>query len=327
MTMPRIALFTLGGTIAMVPADEGGVVPALTGEALLCAVPDLNGLAEIVVHPFLQTASVNIGIADIIRLAKSIRQAVADGADGIVVTQGTDSMAETAFLLSVLLRLDVPVIVTGAMRYPKQVSADGPANILAAVRAALSPQLVPCGVLLCMNDRLYAGRSVEKRHTAALDAFCSPETGPVASHVEGAIIRHMVPDLPPHYPLETETLPYVALVTAVFDDDGALLDCLPNKTRGLVIAGFGGGHLSEAMADKAAALAQVMPVILASQTGAGPVLEKTYGYKGGEIDLIRRGLIPAGAYSPAKARLLLSCVLVDNKCSNATVREIVFNIS
>lgn len=327
MTMPRIDLFTLGGTIAMVAPDEGGVVPVLTGETLLNAVPGLEGMAEIVVHPFLQTASVNIGFADVIRLAKSVRQAAAEGADGIVITQGTDSMAETVFLLSVLLRLDVPVIVTGAMRHPGQVSADGPANLLAAARAALSPQLVPCGVLLCMNDKLHAGRTVEKLHTSALDAFRSPETGPVASYVEGRIIRHMVPDLSPHFPIETETVPYVALVTAVFDDDGAMLDHLPDETQAVVIAGFGGGHLSEVMADKAAALAQDMPVILASQSGSGPVLEKTYGYKGGEIDLINRGLIPAGALTPSKARLLLACALADKRYSSSTIKEIFINVS
>ncbi|RMD87070.1 MAG: hypothetical protein D6807_08540 [Alphaproteobacteria bacterium] len=104
-------------------------------------------------------------------------------------------------------------------------------------------------------------------------------------------------------------MPRVVLVPAVFGSDGAELDHLPPDIAGVVIAAFGAGHLAETMADRAATLADRMPVILASATGAGPVLERTYGYRGGERDLIARGLIPAGSLSPAKARLLLILAL------------------
>lgn len=321
MTKPQIALFTLGGTIAMTISDDGGVIPALSGDDLINAVPDLAGMAQIKVQALSQTASANIGFGQVLKLAKAVRLAVEDGADGVVITQGTDSMAETAFMLSVLLREKVPIIVTGAMRHPGQKSADGPANLLAAIRAALSSKLASCGVLLCMNDTLHAARYVEKCHTSGLDAFRSAGAGPVASHTEGRIIRYMVPDLPPHLPVTEDNFPYIALVMAAFGDDGRLLDHLPVKTAAVVIAGFGGGHLPESMADRAALLAQDIPVVLSSQTGGGNILEKTYGYKGGEMDLIARGLIPSGPYSPQKARILLACLLAQGRKDLQALRE------
>ncbi len=311
MTRPRLALFSLGGTIAMTGDKTGGLVPALTGEALVAAVPALDGIADIAVSEVANRASANLSIADIARLADRIEAAAAAGARGIIVTQGTDTLAECAFLLGVFLRLAVPVIVTGAMRSPSQPSPDGPANLLAAAVAAGTPALAGCGVLVAMNDTLHAARFVEKRHSTDPAAFAAPDCGPVGHVVEGRVRLHARPLLPPHLPRPDADapLPRVALVAAAFDDDGALLDHLPLDTAGVVLEAFGAGHLPAAMADRAARLAPRIPVVFTTRTGAGSVLEETYGYKGAERDLIARGLIPAGGFSAARARLLLILAL------------------
>ncbi|MFQ5347629.1 MAG: asparaginase [Rhodothalassiaceae bacterium] len=311
MTRPRLALFALGGTIAMREGGAGGLVPALDGDALAAAVPGLAAIATLKVETVARVASANLAIGDMVRLAGRIDSAVADGARGIVVTQGTDTLADSAFLLGMMLQPSVPVILTGAMRGPDQPSSDGPANLLAAATAAATPALAECGVLVVMNERLHAARFVEKRHSTSLDAFASRDGGPVSRLCEGRVLGLARPRLPPRLPRPAPgaPLPRVVLVPAVFGSDGAELDHLPPDTAGVVIAAFGAGHLSEPMADRAASLAGRMPVILASATGAGPVLECTYGYRGGERDLIARGLIPAGDLSPAKARLLLVLAL------------------
>ncbi len=311
MSRPRIALFSLGGTIAMTGDAGGGLVPALGGEALVAAVPGLADIADIAVTEVANRASANLSIVDIARLAARIEAAVADGARGIIVTQGTDTLAECAFLLGVFLRSPVPVIVTGAMRGPRQPSSDGPANLLAAAVAAGTPALAECGVLVAMNDTLYAARFVDKRHSSNPAAFASPDCGPVGHVVEGRVRLHARPLLPPHLPRPdgAAPLPRVVLVAAAFDDDGALLDHLPSASAGVVVEAFGAGHLPEAMAERAARLAGRMPVVFATRTGAGSVLETTYGYKGAERDLIARGLIPAGDFSAARARLLLVLAL------------------
>lgn len=306
---PRIRLFTLGGTIAMAPAKDGGVVPALTGEALIAAVPDLDDAADIAVENVARLGSGNLGFSHATDLAHRISAAADAGTDGVVVTQGTDTLEEMAFLLALMSRRDVPVIVTGAMRHPGLPSSDGPANLLAAVRAAATPALADAGVVVTMNDELHAARFVSKVHTASTAAFASPGFGPVGLVSEGRVRLAAMPAPVPHLEPPDEPVPAVALVPALFGDIGSALDTLPAGIGGLVVEAFGGGHLPEAMADKAAALAVRMPVILASRTGAGAVLEATYGYRGAEIDLIARGLIPAGLFDARKARLLLALLL------------------
>ncbi|GAK32288.1 L-asparaginase [Iodidimonas nitroreducens] len=312
MAKPQIALFTMGGTIAMTNGPDGGAVPSLDGASLIAAVPALGDLADISITELARLGSANIGLPQIIHLARLVKKAVADGIDGIVVTQGTDSLAYSAFALSMLINVPVPVIFTGAMRHPAMPSADGPANLLAAMRAACSPQLRGFDVLLCMNDELHSAVFAQKTHMSNLAAFQSPGAGPVACHSEGRIhvlarpVAFAKPDMGDD--LSADQLPAVALHMIAYGSTGADLIWSKNIS-GLVIAGFGGGHVPESMVDNLADLAATMPVILASQSGTGRVLESTYGYRGAEIDLIARGLIPSGFFCPQKAFILLKILL------------------
>ena len=135
-----VAVFGLGRTIAMTQTTDGGVSPALPAPELLAAVPGLSDVdAGIRAVDFRQKPGASLSFGDLFELVTAINDALAGGCTGVVVTQGTDTIEEVAYALDLLLPTDAPVVVTGAMRNPTMAGADGPANILAAVRVALSP--------------------------------------------------------------------------------------------------------------------------------------------------------------------------------------------
>ena len=135
-----VAVFGLGGTIAMTKAPDGGVSPALSAPELLAAVPGLSDIeVEIRAVDFRRKPGASLSFSDLFELATAINDVLDAGCGGVVVTQGTDTIEEVAYALDLLLPTDAPVVVTGAMRNPTMAGADGPANILAAIRVALSP--------------------------------------------------------------------------------------------------------------------------------------------------------------------------------------------
>ena len=320
----KVALFTLGGTIAST-GTGGGVAPRLTGADLLASVPGLGsaGLGsagldragpDLVVHDFRQVPSSSLTVDDVLALAGAIRDQVATDVDGVVVSQGTDTIEETSFLLDLVYDGDRPVVFTGAMRNPTLAGADGPANLLAAVAVAAAPQARGLGGLVVFGDEIHAARFVQKAHTTSVSAFISPLAGPLGFVAEGRVVVLTRPPRRPPLPVPGAAVAAgrkisTGLVTMVLGDDGALLEAAAGRFDGLVVAGFGAGHVPAAVVDRLGQLARRIPVVLASRTGAGMVLARTYRYPGSELDLRERGLIGAGFLDPLKARLLLHVLL------------------
>jgi len=304
--MPRIQVFALGGTIAMVPGTEPGAVPSLTADALVSAVPALADIAEIQAETLANIGSANLSFEQIAELC---RRAEESDADGIVVTQGTDSMEESSFLASLLYQGGKPLIFTGAMRTPNQLSADGPLNLYNSV---LTASALEGGVYVVMNGDIHDPWYVSKDHTSDVSAFHSGEVGIVGYVLEGAVHLREHAQQAPLEPLNGAVPRPVALMQATLGDDTRLLDqIVPSGYEGLVIEAFGGGHLSEAWADAVERIAKEIPVVLCSRSRNGAVLERTYGYKGAEMDLIKKGVVTSGQLKSRKVRLLLSVLLAD----------------
>jgi L-asparaginase len=305
----RVVVITMGGTIAMTSQSGSEVTPTLTASDLIAAVPGLadTGVA-VEVQDFRQLPGASLGFADLLDLARTISKL---DASGVVVTQGTDTIEETSYLLDLLHSGDMPVVVTGAMRNASMAGADGPANVLAAVRVAASPNARGLGCVVVFGEEIHAARWVRKTHATSPTAFTS-YPGPIGYVAEDRVAlwnrpaRHpeISPDSAVHIDART------AVASLGLGDDGTVLTAIGGKVDGLVVAAFGAGHAPMACVATLANLAERMPVVLASRTGSGPVLSRTYGFPGSESDLLARGLISAGTLDPAKARILLQLLLM-----------------
>lgn len=307
VAMPRLAFGALGGTVSMQSGDaELGVTPVLSGETLLAALPQLGRMAQIHVETLCLVPSASLTFIQLLEVLRWAKSQVESGAVAVVLTQGTDTLEEVAYFLGLLWPYDAPLILTGAMRAASQPGADGPANVLAAVQVALAQSSRGRGAQVVINDQIHAAEHVRKTDSLAMAAFSSAHVGVNGLVVEGqpcyvrpVVARTLLPE-------PTRWDHRVALLEASLDADTLLLQQVACAGyEGLVIAGFGAGHVSQAWAQRVQTLAKEMAVVIASRAGAGPTARQTYGFAGGEIDLQGKGATMAGFLCPRKCRVLL----------------------
>jgi L-asparaginase len=311
MTLPEVSVLSLGGTISSTNAGGPGVTPTLTGEALVEAVPQIPNYADVSAASLRRVPGSDVTVEDAVEVAREARRLIGAGAAGVVVTQGTDSIEETSFVLDLLVGGEAPIVVTGAMRNPTLPGADGPANLLAAVQVAASPEARGLGALVVFNDEIHAASLVRKTHTQSPATFSSWPLGPIGYVAENRVRVVLRPASRRGVDLDFVVGEgRVAVLTASMGDDGGLIPAVREAGyAGLVVEALGGGHVPSPWVEPLAALAGEMPVVLASRTGGGEVLRETYSFSGSEMDLAGRGLIPSGSLDGRKARLLLTLLL------------------
>jgi len=305
----RIVVVMTGGTIAALGSSPAAsTIYKLEADVnpLLQMLPALTEVADIETIAFAHVPSHDLSIDEVLALARQVAARRADGScDGIVVAHGTDTLEETAYLLDLLLPAGAPVVLTGAARPTSALSADGPFNLLQAVRVAASPAAAGMGVLVCLNDRIACARSVTKAHTSATDAFRAPEEGFVGA-VMGDEVRFYWGDRPgrPHFALsDARPIPRVDIVySSLGMSPRALAAAIEDGVAGIVIAATGNGSMAAVLKPELSrAREKGIAVVRASRVGSGfvtaaPVDEEF-------------GTIPAGALNPQKARLLLMLAL------------------
>lgn len=311
MTRPSVAIASLGGTISMTAASAGaGVTPTLDAAQLAAAVPGLTQVADISAESLFQLPSASLSFEHLLTCLAWAEAKVDAGAAGVVLTQGTDTLEETAFFLDLYWNRPQPLILTGAMRTPAAVSADGPGNLLAAVQTAIAPASRGRGVLVVMNDTIHAARWVSKADALTVHAFVSPDGGAAGRLVEGRPGYFHGPATRSLIARPVTAAVRVAIVEAVFGDDGELAEMAELAGyQAVIIAAQGAGHVSFNFAERISRIGKTIPVVIASRTGGGSTAEHTYGFVGAEIDLAARGALLAGWLSPRKTRLLFWALL------------------
>jgi len=305
----KIVIVATGGTISS-RNSGAGAVPELSGADLLQLVGTPADLPEVEVVEFSRIPGCEMTPAQMVALAALLtRQLARDDCGGVVVTHGTDTIEESAFVCYLTVPSHKPVVFTGSLRNASDLSWDGPRNLLDALRVSASPVAQGMGALLVLHEEIHSARFVTKSNGLILGAFQSPACGPLGRIYNGTP-RFLTRHAPPTRRLEPQLDESVAIVRALSGDTVSLASALARPDlHGLVVEGFGSGRVPQSWVDSLqAAVRRGVAVVLASRTGAGAVGDP-YGYPGSATGLLNLGLIPAHELPGHKARLQLMLAL------------------
>ena len=314
--LPRVVVLSTGGTIA----GRGNSSTSLSeykagevlGEQLVEAVPEIRQYAEVRVEQIVNIGSTNLGISHWLQLARRIDEIFMSEPDvaGVVITHGTNTMEETAYFLHLTVRHDKPVVLVGAQRPSTAISADGPLNLLSAIRTAAAVEARGKGAMIVMNDEINGARDVTKSNTYRAETFRSGELG-FLGYVDADKVCFYRASTRRHTAgsefdiSRMTTLPKVEILYSYLEPDTAPIRALVDAgAEGIVVAGTGAGGLtdSERTAVKELAVQGRHPVIVrASRTGNGRVIARK------EYDA--EGMVAGDNLNPQKCRILLMLAL------------------
>jgi L-asparaginase len=307
----RLAIIFTGGTISMKhdPAI-GAAVPALSGHEILDLAQGANQIADLEVIEFGRYPGPHMTLPRMMTLSTQVRAALErNDVDGIVITHGTDTLEETAYLLDLTTASDKPVAMVGAMRNSSEMAWDGPLNLLSAMRVAAADGARGLGVLVVMNDTILAAGEATKTHTESSDAFQSVDFGPLGVVDRGEVIIRRARRTRQHLPA-SEIIEPVFLIKLAAGVDATLIDAaIDGGARGLVIEALGRGNVPPpTMPAIRRAIAAGLPVVLVSRCLRGRVFD-SYGYEGGGRQLREMGVIFTNFLNGQKARIKLALAL------------------
>ena len=304
--MPHICLITTGGTIASRKAPGADRLDVgHSGQSVLGTVARTPAGVSIKVDEFASILSPAMTLPLAFDLCQRIRQRLADpDCISVVITHGTDTMEETAFLADLLVGGDKPVIFTGAQKAADDPASDGPRNLTDALTAAAAPACRAMGVMVLFEQHLHAAREVTKAHSSRTDAFRSASHGKLGE-VDGETVT--IARLPA--PRQTLTAPRIEpmvdlIAMTMGCDDRLIRASAASGAKAIVLEAFGRGNVTPAVAIAASEICRAgVPVIVTSRCGDGRVLP-AYGGPGGGKVLFDAGAIFAGDLSGRKARIL-----------------------
>lgn len=305
--MRKIAVVFNGGTISM-KVDERikAAVPSLTGEEIMSMVTGIEMYATIESYSFSSMPSPHMTFDTMLKLSGFVKELIKrDDIDGIVITHGTDTLEETAYFLDLTLDTKKPIVITGAMRSGSELGYDGPSNLAASICTAISDDAKGRGVLVCFNGELNSASEVTKANSMALNAFRTPNFGPIGIVDNNKVMFYRNTKNTNKYNVSKIDRD-VALIKCVVDMDSTFIDFVIDKGYGgIVIEALGRGNVPPRMVGGIKrAIEKKIPVVIVSRCFEGRVHE-SYGYEGGGKMLLDLGVIFGDTLPGQKARIKL----------------------
>lgn len=316
--LPNVRILATGGTIAgSAPTStqlSGYQAGAIGIQTLIDAVPQMKDYANVSGEQICKISSNNITDDIWLQIAGRVNELTADNSvDGIVITHGTDTLEETAYFLNLVVKSEKPVVLVGAMRPATAISADGPLNLLNAVRLAANKEAWRKGVLIAMNDEINSAREGTKTNTTHVSTFKSPEFGFLGYINDGQAVFYRNTLRKHTYNSEfagkkMKDLPYVEIIYGRANDSRILIDAaVASGAKGIVYAGMGDGSIHQnAEAGLVDAQKKGVVIVRSSRVGNGTVLDGTARYR-------EQHFLRSDNLLPHKARILLMLALTQTK--------------
>jgi L-asparaginase len=315
MARPAVCIVGTGGTIASrYDAALGGHTSAASAQDLVSAVPGLAELAELRVTEHSNINSALMDSATAFALRDTLRRLLSDeSVAGAVVTHGTATLEETAYLLDVTLGSDKSVVITGAQRNFDEPDPDGPRNLLYAVKIASSPHARGRGVMVALGGDIHSARDAYKSSTESVRCFASRDGGPIGMATAHAVTFLATPEHRVFLDVSRVEENVQLIRMGQGANDLLLRACVRERVAGIVVEATAGGNVNAAFYNGiCAALDAGIPVVVATRVASGaPHLGK--GYRGSFASLRAKGVLASGYLSGLKARILLMAALAQTQ--------------
>lgn len=304
--MTHVLVLATGGTIASTSGPSGSGAVATEGIDALLNKVEVSGIT-VSGRNVLTTSSFLLSHRDLRLIAEAVTDALRDeGVDGVVLTHGTDTMEESAYLLDLIHDSDKPVVLTGSQRSNDGIGYDGDINLVDAITVAGAPEARGQGVLIAFAGGIHPARGTRKLHTIDPSPFGG--TGPLGYVTGGAVGFHATarrgPALPPPDRGFDDTRVDVVVAHPGADATAARA-AVAAGARGVVILGTGAGNGNQEIRSWVAeAVSRDITVGVSSRAVGGPV-RPLYG-NGGASDLADAGALLLGDLPWPQARILLA---------------------
>ncbi|HGO6714918.1 TPA: asparaginase [Staphylococcus aureus] len=310
--MKHLLVIHTGGTISM-SQDQSNKVVTNDINPISLHQDVINQYAQIdELNPF-NVPSPHMTIQHVKQLKDIILEAVTNKYyDGFVITHGTDTLEETAFLLDLILGIEQPVVITGAMRSSNEIGSDGLYNYISAIRVASDEKARHKGVMVVFNDEIHTARNVTKTHTSNTNTFQSPNHGPLGVLTKDRVQFHHMSYRQQALKNVNEKL-NVPLVKAYMGMPGDIFSFYSREgIDGMVIEALGQGNMPPSALEGIQQLVSLnIPIVLVSRSFNG-IVSPTYAYDGGGYQLAQQGFIFSNGLNGPKARLKLLVALSNN---------------